>query len=178
MKTLLTILLLTATWCQATPPPPIITSTGRIPLGWAPSPSTNVVRYKLSHSTNDLNWHTNYFTTGTNYTVTGLVPGSRHWFVVQAVNEDGVESVPSNVFEKPIGARPEPAGPLIGIPVTTDIQWRQFDLLAPLFDVGQWVTVKTHTDLMLVGTTLDAAAAGGFRAVLNIGTPVELVKLR
>lgn len=164
MRVILTILLASAMWCEATPPPPVAAITTTKQLAWGPSTTPNV-RYRLYHSTNDATWHTNYLTTATNYTVT-VQAGSTNWFMVKAVNADGIESDPSNVFEQPIQPKPQPAGPLLAVPIVTEVQTRGPD--------GQWATVRTYTNNVIV----ESEAGREFRSMLTIGQPVELVKLR
>ena len=166
MRTLLFILLLGVTASlrlHATPPIPAGPTTTTKTLVWGPS-ITPGVKYRLFHSTNDLTWHTNYLTTGTNYTVT-VQAGSTNWFMVRAVNNDGIESDPSNVYEQPIQPKPAPAGPLQAVPVTTEVQSRE--------PGGEWATFKVYTNNLIV-----TPGAREFRARLGIGQPVELVTLR
>lgn len=148
---------------SATPPIPAGPTTTTKTLAWGPS-ITPGVKYRLYHSTNDLTWHTNYLTTGTNYTVT-VQAGSTNWFMVKAVNIDNIESDPSNVYEQPIQPKPAPAGPLQAVPVTTEVQYQE--------PGGSWVTFRTYTNNLIV-----APGAREFRARLGIGQPVELVTLR
>jgi hypothetical protein len=168
MKTLLTILVLCVSASlrlyATPPPPPAITTTTKI-LVWGPSTTTGITRYRLYHSTNDLNYHTSYLVTGTNYTVT-VQAGSTNWFMVKAVNADGIESDPSNVYEQPIQPKPAPASGLQAVPITTSIQTRTPD--------GQWATLKTYTNNFIV----NPEPGREFRSLLNIGRPVELVTLR
>lgn len=165
MKTLLPCftLVVFALSALATPPPPVVVVTATKLLIWSPSPSPGV-KYRLYHSTNDLTWHTNYLTTGTNYTVT-VQAGSTNWFMVKAVNVDGIESDPSNVYEQPIQPKPAPAGPLQAVPVTTEVQYREPN--------GEWNTFKVYTNNLVV-----TPGAREFRARLGIGQPVELVTVR
>jgi hypothetical protein len=123
------------------------------------------VKYRLYHSTNDLTWFTNYLVLGTNHTVT-VNAGSTNWFIVKAVNLDGIESDPSNVYEQPIQPKPQPAGPLQVVPVTAQLQSRSLN--------GEWATVKTWTANIL----MEPEPGREFRALVNIGTPVELVRPR
>lgn len=165
MKTTLTILIVACGLSlHATPPPPVATATTVKTLQWAPSPTPGV-RYKLYHSTNDLTWHTNYSTTGTNYAVT-VQAGSTNWFMVKAVNADGIESDPSNVYEQPIQPKPQPAGPLQVVPVTTSIQTRT--------PGGEWTEVRRYTNNVIV----EPEPGRLFQAELRIGPAQELVKLR
>ena len=163
MKLFLAILWLSVVGLHATPPIPAGPSTTTKPLAWGPS-ITPGVKYRLYHSTNDLTWHTNYLVVGTNYTVT-VTAGSTNWFMVKAVNVDGIESDPSNVYEQPIQPKPAPAGPIQAVPVTTAVQSRE--------PGGEWVTFRSYTNNLIV-----APGAREFRAVLDIGKPVELVTLR
>lgn len=164
MKTILTILLASGIWCAATPPPPpsVVTTTKR--LQWAASPTPSVT-YRLYHSIDDRIYHTNYTTAGTNYTVT-VQAGSTNWFMVKAVNADGIESDPSNVFEQPIQPKPAPATGLQAVPITTTIQTRTPD--------GQWATLRTYTNNVIV----EPDQGREFRSLLNIGRPIELVTLK
>lgn len=167
MKTILAILLLCVTASlrlHATPPPPTVTATTTKRLQWAASPTPGVT-YRLYHSTNDLTYHTNYATAGTNYTVT-VQAGSTNWFMVKAVNVDGIESVPSNVYEQPIQPQPAPAGPLQVVPVTTSIQTRTPD--------GSWVEVRRYTNNVIV----EPEPGRLFQAELRIGPAQELVTLK
>ncbi len=165
MRTYLLIIFLTsAIWCHATPPIPAGPTTTTKTLAWGPS-ATPGVRYRLYHSTNDLTWFTNYLVLTTNYTVV-VSAGSTNWFMVKAVNADNIESDPSNIYEQPIQPKPQPAGPLQVVPVTTQLQSRTPD--------GQWATVKTWSANIL----MEPEAGREFRALVNIGTPVELVKPR
>lgn len=167
MKTLLAILIVACGLnfnLHATPPPPTVTATTTKRLQWAPSPTAGVT-YRLYHSTNDLTYHTNYATPGTNYTVT-VQAGSTNWFLVRAVNIDGIESDPSNVYEQPIQPKPAPAGPLQVVPVTTSIQTRLPD--------GPWVEVRRYTNNII----MEPGAGRLFRSALEIGDPIELVKLK
>jgi hypothetical protein len=167
MKTLLTILVLCVSASlrlYATPPPPAVVTTTTKVLMWGPSTTPNV-RYRLYHSTNDATWHTNYLTTATNYTVT-VQAGSTNWFMVKAVNADGIESDPSNVYEQPIQPKPAPAGPLQVVPVTTSIQTRTPE--------GPWVEVRRYTNNVIV----EPEHGRLFRSALEIGDPIELVKLK
>lgn len=167
MKTLLTILLLSVSASlrlHATPPPPAVVTTTTKVLMWGPSPTAGITRYRLYHSTNDLNWHTNYLVTGTNYTVT-VQAGSTNWFTVTAVNVDGIESDRSNVFEQPIQPKPAPASGLQAVPITTSIQTRTPE--------GQWATLRSYTNNVIV----NPEPGREFRSLLNIGRPVELVTL-
>ena len=133
-------------------------------LAWGPS-TTPGVKYRLYHSTNDLNWHTSYLVTGTNYTVT-VTAGSTNWFTVKAVNADGIESDASNVYEQPIQPKPAPAGPLQSVPITTSVQ--------ATTATGEWVELKSYTNHVVLAP--DAGRA--FRSVVHIGRPVELVTLK
>jgi len=168
MKTLLTILVLCVSASlrlYATPPPPIVSSTARLSLVWAPSPTPGITKYRLYHSTNDLNWHTNELVAGTNFTV--IVPaGSSNWFTVTAVNNDGIESDRSNVFEKPIEPKPQPAGNLIAVPIVTEVQTRTGS--------NGWAAVRRYTNNIIVG----AEPGREFRARLDIGPPIALVQLK
>jgi hypothetical protein len=167
MKTLLTILVLCVSASlrlYATPPLPVAAITTTKQLAWGPSTTPNV-RYRLYHSTNDATWHTNYLTTATNYTVT-VQAGSTNWFMVKAVNADGIESDPSNVYEQPIQPKPAPAGPLQVVPITTSLETR--------IPGGEWIEVKTFTANVIV----ESEPGRLFRSKLNIGQPQELVKLR
>lgn len=164
MKTLLTILLASTIWCAATPPPlpSVVTTTKR--LQWSASPTPNVI-YRLYHSIDDRIYHTNYTTAGTNYTVT-VQAGSTNWFMVKAVNADGIESVPSNVYEQPIQPQPSPAGLLQVVPVTTSIEtW---------VPGGEWTGVKTYVANIIV----EPNEGRLFRSKVLIGQAQELVKLR
>lgn len=161
---LLTILLASTIWSHATPPIPSGPTTTTKTLAWGPS-ATPGVKYRLYHSTNDLTWHTNYLVLGTNHTVT-VNAGSTNWFMVKAVNLDGIESDPSNVYEQPIQPKPQPAGPLQVVPVTAQLQSRSLN--------GEWATVKTWTANVL----MEPEPGREFRALVNIGTPVELVRPR
>jgi hypothetical protein len=164
MKTILAVLLLSAFSALATPPPPTASVTTTKRLQWAASPTAGVT-YRLYHSTNDLTYHTNYATPGTNYTVT-VQAGSTNWFMVKAVNVDGIESDPSNVYEQPIQPKPAPAGPLQVVPVTTSVQTRTAD--------GPWVEVRRYTNNIIV----EPEPGRLFRSALEIGAPIELVKLK
>jgi hypothetical protein len=162
---ILTILLTATLWCAATPPPlPVITTTTK-PLVWGPSPTPGITRYRLYHSTNDLTWHTNYLVTGTNYLVT-VQAGSTNWFMVRAVNVDGIESDPSNVYEQPIQPKPAPAGSLQVVPVTTSIQTRT--------PAGEWTEVRRYTNNIIE----EPEPGRLFRSALGIGAPIELVRLK
>ncbi len=163
MRLLLTILLASAIWCHATPPIPAGPTTTTKTLAWGAS-ATPGVRYRLYHSTNDLTWFTNYVTTATTFTVT-VNAGSSNWFMVKAVNADNIESDASNVVEQPIQPKPAPAGQLQAVPVTTEVQYRE--------PGGEWATLKTYTNNLVV-----KPGTREFRAVLNIGQPVELVTMR
>jgi hypothetical protein len=148
----------------ATPPPPVVAATARIALAWAPSPTPGITRYRLYHSTNDVTWHTNWLVTGTNYTAT-VTAGSTNWFTITAVNADGIESDRSNVFEKPIEPKPQPAGNLIAVPIVTEVQTRSGS--------NTWAVVRRYTNNIVVGQE----PGREFRARLDIGTPIQLVQL-
>ena len=168
MKTILAVLFVVCGLnfnLHATPPPPIIPQSKLMTVLWAPSPTAGVT-YKLYHSTNNIDWHTNYNTgTATNYTMS-VTPGTTHWFLVTAVNTDSFESVPSPVYEKPLAPKPQPAGQPVMIPVTTSIQTR--------LPAGPWVEVRRYTNNII----MEPGAGRLFRSALEIGDPIELVKLK
>jgi hypothetical protein len=167
MRTLFFILIISvaATICShATPPLPAVSVTTTKTLAWGASLTAGVT-YRLYHSTNDLTYHTNYATPGTNYTVT-VQAGSTNWFMVRAVNVDGIESDPSNVYEQPIQPKPAPAGPLQVVPVTTSIQTRT--------PGGEWTEVRRYTNNVIVEPELGRL----FQAELRIGPAQELVTLK
>lgn len=168
MKQLLTLVLLSlALAIQATPPPPIVSKTGKISLQWSASP-TPAVSYKLYHSTNNVTWDKTYSgITGTAYTVTNVAAGSSNWFSVVAVNADAIESTPSNVVEKPIDAQPAPATGLMSVPVVVNVESRAGD--------GAWAKFRSYTNHIVASTDEPERE---FRSFVSIGTPSELVTPR
>lgn len=165
MKTKLLFLLLSLIPALAVPPLPTGGGAGTIPLIWDASPTPNV-RYRLYHSTNDLTWHTNYLTTNLTYTVSNVPAGSLNWFTVRAVNADGIESDPSNVYLKGIAPRPASPGNLISVPIQFSLQTRGSN--------GVWQTIRTYTDT-IIGSSAETNRL--FQVVGTIGQPTPLTPL-
>jgi len=152
---------------HATPPPPIVAKTTKISLQWNASPTANV-SYKLYHSTNNVTWDRTYpGIGGTAFTVTNIPAGSLNWFAVTAVNVDGLESVPSNVVEKPVEAQPAPATGLMSIPVVVQIESST--------NGTQWTSFRRYTNHMVVPADEPDRS---FRSAVFVGTPSELVTPR
>ena len=168
MKTITTLSLLTAVVAvHATPPPPVSTRTGKIALQWDASP-TPAVTYKLYHSTNNATWDKTYpGIVGTTYTVTNVPAGSSNWFSVTAVNVDGIESLPSNVVEKPIEAQPAPATGLMSVPIVVSVESRT--------NGGAWTIFRRYTNNV---STTTSEPERQFRSAVFVGTPAELVSPR
>jgi len=83
-----------------------------VALAWNPSPTTNLVTYKLYASTNaliatNLGAATTNVACGTNLTctVTPAIAGD-WWFAVTAVDTNGIESLPSNILPVEVPAAP------------------------------------------------------------------------
>lgn len=171
MNRLLTLLLpslLLGASIQATPPPPISTKTGKIPLQWNASP-TPAVTYKLYHSTNNVTWDKSYSgIIGTTYTVTNVPAGSLNWFLVVAVNLDGIESVPSNVVEKPIEAQPAPATGLMSVPIVVSVE-------STTNNGASWAVFRSYTNNVIASTDEPERL---FRSKVSTGPPLELVTPR
>ena len=166
MRTILCFaLLLLAIIASANPPLPIVTKTGKISLQWTASPTPSVT-YRLYHSTNNTTWDKTYpGIATTTYTVTNVPAGSLNWFAVTAVNFDGIESDPSNVVEKPIEQKPAPATGLMSVPVIVTIESQLND--------EPFLPFRSYTNNILA--TADEGQRT-FRAHVEIGRPVELVK--
>ena len=168
MRTILCLAsLLLVIIASANPPLPIVTKTGKISLQWNAS-TTPSVTYRLYHSTNNLTWDKTYpGIAATTYTVTNVPAGSLNWFSVTAVNLDGIESDPSNVVEKPIEQKPAPATGLMSVPVVVTIESQLND--------EPFLPFRSYTNNILASTD---EGQRKFRAMVSIGTPVELVKPR
>jgi fibronectin type 3 domain-containing protein len=168
MKTIASVFLLVAMAASATPPPPIVSNTGKIQLQWNASP-TPAVTYKVYHSTNNVTWDRNYAgIAGLTYTVTNVPAGSSNWFSVVAVNLDGIESTPSNVLEKPIGAQPAPATGLMSVPIVVRVE-------STTNNGASWASFRDYTN-HLVATTDEPERK--FRSIVEVGRPIELVSPR
>jgi fibronectin type 3 domain-containing protein len=166
MKTILALLLLaTVIATLATPPLPVSTKTGKISLQWNASP-TPAVTYRLYQSTNNVTWDKFYSgIVGTTYTVTNVPAGSSNWFSVVAVNVDGIESVPSNVLEKPIEAQPAPATGLISVPIVVSVD-------STTNNGASWASFRRYTNNVIAATDEPERK---FRSAVFVGTPAELV---
>lgn len=152
----------------ATPPLPIISKTGKISLQWTASPTPSVT-YKLYHSTNNVTWDRTYAgIAGTTYTVTNVPAGSSNWFSVTAVNFDGIESVPSNVLEKPIEAQPAPATGLISVPIVVRVE-------SSTNNGASWAAFRSYTNHLVASTDEPERE---FRSAVEVGRPTELVTPR
>lgn len=163
---LFALILLCACFAQAVPPLPVASSTGRISLQWDAS-TTPGVRYRLYHSTNNLTWTTTYTVTGTAHTVSNVPAGSLNWFMVRAVNDDGIESDPSNVYEKAIAPKPAPPGNLMAIPIEVSLRTRSAD--------GEWTVIRTYTDNVLVSSTEPHRQ---FQSEVKAAPPMALTPIR
>lgn len=144
----------------AVPPLPIVPQTGRISLQWDASPSPGVVNYRLFHSTNNATWRSNLVGNVTSVTVTNVAPGSSNWFLVTAVNADGLESLPSNVVEKPMLSVPAPPTGLNYVPVVVAVERR--------IDGGPWQAWRRYTNHFET-----SGQASEFRAVVTAWPPIE-----
>ena len=152
-----------------TPPLPIIAKTTKISLAWNASPTPSVTSYKVYHSTNNVTWDRNYpGVIGTTYTVTNVPAGSSNWFSVTAVNPDGVESLPSNVVEKPIEAPPAPPTGLVSIPIVVQVE-------STTNGGAQWTQFRRYTNNVIASTDEPERM---FRSTVFVGTPAELVSPR
>lgn len=169
MKTFLTLsLFAVAVSVQATPPLPIITKTGKISLQWSAS-TTPSVTYKLYHSTNNLTWDKTYSgIAGLSYTVTNVPAGSLNWFSVTAMNQDGIESNPSNVLEKPLDAQPAPATGLMSVPVVVRVE-------SSTNNGASWAAFRSYTNHLIASTDEPERE---FRSVIEVSRPTELVTPR
>ena len=150
---------------SATPPLPIVAKTTKISLAWNASPTPNVT-YKLYHSTNNVTWDRTYpGIMDTAYTVTNVPAGSSNWFSVAAVNVDGIESVPSNVVEKPIESQPAPATGLISVPIVVKVE-------STTNSGVSWTAFRSYTNNVIASTDEPERV---FRSSVEIGRPTELV---
>lgn len=150
----------------ATPPLPIIARTAKISLQWTASPTPSVTSYKMYHSTNNVTWDKTYpGIIGTTFTVTNVAAGSSNWFAVTAVNLDGVESIPSNVLEKPVEAAPAPATGLISVPIVVSVE-------STTNNGAQWTVFRSYTNHIIAST---AEPERKFRSAVFVGTPADLV---
>lgn len=165
----LLVIILAAINISATPPPPVVAKTGKITLQWNASPTPGVLTYRLYHSTNNVTWGTTYpGITATTFTVTNVPAGSSNWFSVTAVNSDGIESLPSNVVEKPIEAAPAPATGLVSIPVVVQVQ-------STTNNGATWTSFRIYSNNVVAATDEPERK---FRSAVFVGTPAELVTPR
>jgi hypothetical protein len=98
--------------------------------------------------------------------VSNVPAGSLNWFVVRAVNNDGIESDPSNVYLKGIETRPAPPGNLMAVPVQVSLQ--------SLGSNGVWSTVRSYSET-IIGSR--AETNRNFRTIVTIGQPQPLTPL-
>lgn len=166
MKWISFLLCLLAASTLATPPPPVVAKTTKISLQWNASPTPGPLTYRLYQSTNNVTWGTVYpGIIATSFIVTNVPAGSSNWFSVTAVNSDGVESVPSNVLEKPIEAAPAPATGLISIPVVVQVQ-------STTNNGATWTSFRSYSNNVVAATDEPERK---FRSAVFVGTPAELV---
>lgn len=84
-------------------------ATSSVTLAWNPSPSTNVVSYKIYYGTASGQYGNSVSVTGsTNVVVTGLAQGSTYYFAATAVDVQGDQSPFSNesAYFVPISSDP------------------------------------------------------------------------
>lgn len=165
----LALMILLASSVFATPPPPVVAKTTKIALQWNASPTPGPLTYRLYQSTNNVTWGTVYpGIITTTFTVTNVPAGSSNWFSVTAVNSDGVESVPSNVLEKPIEAAPAPATGLISVPVVVRVE-------SSTNNGATWAAFRAYSNNVVASTDEPERK---FRSVVEVGHPTELVMPR
>lgn len=173
MRTLLIVLAASLSFnfatAQPAPPLPVPRRTAHIPLAWDASPSTNVTGYRVYHATNSQSYSAIYPVAGrltTTFTVTNAPPGASNWFVVTAVNGDGLESDPSNVAARTVQSVPAPPGPLQAMPVVVTVRWKPPD--------AEWVDLTTITNVVLVDVGEHQSAQ--FSARVDLGPAIPLVR--
>lgn len=113
-----------------------------VTLAWDPSDDPSVTSYVVRYGTKSAS-HSNMVDAGdqTTVTVTGLSVGAGYYFVVHAVNEAGIESLPSNeVFTVVVGPRDQRSWYRVQATMEDDFELQQSA------DLVTWHTVASATD--------------------------------
>jgi len=163
-KLILSLVIVSTINSFGSPPIPPINRTRSANLQWNPSPSPNIVNYRLYVSTNNLTWTSNLIGNVTQTIVSNIQPSFTYAYFVTAINQSGVESDPSNVLEVPPPSIPAPPTGVQYSPLIVSVEYQK--------ENGEWTSFRSYTN------NIDTAMASRvFRSKITIGQPFEAVNL-
>ncbi|MFO1475835.1 MAG: fibronectin type III domain-containing protein [Verrucomicrobiota bacterium] len=141
-----------------------------VALAWDPSACPNLAGYNLYWGPSS-GIYTNSTSTGTNsqYTLTGLNPGSKYYLTVTAVNVFGLESVPSSELAY--------AAPQLKLMVAPDGSGDPNRLRIAADVMDRW-TLETSTDLQRWSAVASGTNSGVDVSITNALEPARYFRLQ